>query len=294
MFCHIFGEYLVEKKKLTENQLSSVIDYLKTIRVKLGFIAVAEKLLTEEQVHEINLMQNTIDKRFGDIAVTKGDLTKEQLSYLLSLQGNEYLQFVQAITDLGYMTLEEFEEALMQYQEEAGFTSEELESIKSGDIDRVADVMIHMNDKNSNELARLCLRNINRFISNNFYFGRAYSINELEVDRLVYQCVTGNENWFLGFASDSDGLLSMSNLYAKEVYDCLNDEALDSVQEFINCTNGLYVTKLNHMEHGENLKEPEYCENCVIAADNDMYVVPVNVNGKQVEILIGMNSEISF
>lgn len=293
MFCHIFGEYLVKEKRLTQNQLSAALDYLQTIRVKLGFIAIAEKLLTEEQVTEINLMQNTMDRRFGDIAVTKGDLTPDQLNYLLSLQGNAYLQFVQAVTELEYLTVEEFEELVHKFQVDSGYTDEQLASIKSGDVDRVADVLIHMEDQVSNELARLCLRNINRFISNNFYFGEAKQIDLCEVNRMAYQRVKGQQKWFVGFSSDEEGLLSISNLYSKEVFDCLSDAAIESVQEFIHCTNGLYIAKLNYFDGEEIVQKPGYCETCTISSEGKMFSIPVVVNGKPVTIILGSDEKVN-
>lgn len=287
MFCHIFGEYLIRANKLTQSQLSRTLDYLQMIRVKLGFIAIAEKLLTEEQVLEINQMQNKVDRRFGDIAVTKGDLTTEQLNYLLSLQGNAYLQLIQALTELGYLTLEEFEEALKEYQQENGYTEKEIESLKSGDVDRIADVLLHMDDQLSNELAHLCLRNMNRFISNHFYFSKALVVEQLKINHMVYQKVNGSTKWFLGFASDEEGLLSIAHLYSDRIYDTLNEAAIEAVQDFIQCTNGVFCTKLNEYDK-EVFLTPEYCENATLVSQKEIYTVPVVVGGKTITIVIGM------
>lgn len=76
MFDHIFGKYLVQAGKLTQDSLEEVIKYESSVRVKLGTIAVAEKLMTDKQAEEVNQLQAVMDKRFGDIAVEKGYLTE--------------------------------------------------------------------------------------------------------------------------------------------------------------------------------------------------------------------------
>ena len=82
MFDQIFGNFLVETGKITEEQLADVIAYESTVRVKLGLIAVAEKLMTKAQADEINQLQAIMDKRFGDIAVEQGFLAEGQIGNL--------------------------------------------------------------------------------------------------------------------------------------------------------------------------------------------------------------------
>ena len=118
MFDQIFGNYLVYAGRISKEQLTEVIEYEKTVRVKLGLIAVAEKLMTSAQADEVNQLQAIMDKRFGDIAVEKGYLTEEQVSQLLKKQGNIYMVFVQTLIDKGFMTLDQVDAALNAYQEE--------------------------------------------------------------------------------------------------------------------------------------------------------------------------------
>ena len=294
MFSHIFGEYLVDEGILSSSQLSKALEYMQTIRVKLGYIAVAEKLLTQEQVIEINLLQNTMDRRFGDIAVTKGDLTEEQLSYLLGLQGNEYLQFAQAVMELGYLSGNEFEQSISNFQKQFDYSEEQMESIKSGDVDRIADVLIDIPESLSRHLARLSLRNITRFISNHYYFGNSYAVNELSCDCLAYQWVKGEQKWFLGFGADEQGMLSIANLYSKEGYSSLDEEAIDEIEEFINCTNGLYLTKTRNKNLKERILFPTYTEHKNLTSEKEFYVVPIYVNGSKIHMIIGLNCDMKL
>ena len=71
MFGLYFGDYLLEKNKISHSQLEDVITAQHTSRPKLGLIAVAEKLLTSKQADELNELQKLKDCRFGDIAIEK-------------------------------------------------------------------------------------------------------------------------------------------------------------------------------------------------------------------------------
>ena len=79
-----------------------ILDAQRKVQVKLGLIAVSEKLLSPEQADKINNRQAFEDKRFGDIAVEMGYLTESQVSRLLQLQGNPYLTFIQAMTEMDF------------------------------------------------------------------------------------------------------------------------------------------------------------------------------------------------
>ena len=99
MFSQFFGNYLLNKQKITNEQLISCMEYMRANRVKLGLIAESEGLLTRKQADELNHLQMQSDKRFGDLAVEKGYLTEADISHLLQLQGNPYLIFVQALEE---------------------------------------------------------------------------------------------------------------------------------------------------------------------------------------------------
>ena len=137
MFIQLFGKYLVEKKAITDDILRQIIEKQKTVRVKLGTIAVSEGILTEAQVEEINEMQKQQDKRFGDIAVDMELLSPDQIVDLLSKQGNAYMQFIELTTSLSRLTNSDIEEFLKIYKKDMGFSDEELEALKADDIDKL-------------------------------------------------------------------------------------------------------------------------------------------------------------
>ena len=123
MFSQFFGNYLLNKQKITNEQLISCMEYMRANRVKLGLIAESEGLLTRKQADELNHLQMQSDKRFGDLAGEKGYLTEADISHLLQLQGNPYLIFVQALEENHVMNREEIQKNLEAFQKEEGLTN---------------------------------------------------------------------------------------------------------------------------------------------------------------------------
>ena len=180
MFGQLFGKYLVGKSVIKTDVYRSILDKQLSVRVKLGTIAVAEGLLTEEQVEEINTLQRQLDKRFGDIAIEKGLLTKEQMEGLLSKQGDAYMQFVQLLTEETGLTAKDVDMLLKAFQKDTGFSDDELEALKSDDIDRLMPLFVVTSKPYIKELAALVIRNIMRFVTRDYYIGQAEHLKEFD------------------------------------------------------------------------------------------------------------------
>ena len=181
MINQLFGNYLVKTGALTRDQLERAFETQKKVRVKLGLIAVTEKLMTLEQSEEVNKLQAVMDKRFGDIAVEKGYLTDDQVGRLLGLQGNQYLTFAQAVTDNGFMTLKEFENAFVEYQKALAFTATDMESLKSGDSDRIVPLFLPDDVEDlQKEHILIAVRTLLRLIDSDAYNVRASWVSSIQ------------------------------------------------------------------------------------------------------------------
>lgn len=294
MFGQFYGFYLVKNNIISAAQFEEVIEYQKTVRVKLGLIAVAEKLITAEQADELNRQQATMDKRFGDIAVEKGYLTTEQVEHLLSLQGSPYHSFVQAITDKGFMKLEEVESQLLAYQKDNQFTDGEMDALKNDDTNGIVSMFVKVDNSLLKELIGLTLRNLIRFIHTEIYMERSYTTTEYPFQYLASQSLEGNHSVFLGFAGKDNALLSIANPYAKEEFDSMNEDSFDSICEFINCVNGLFASKLSQEDIDLDMLPPLSYSNQTIVSKNSFCIVPIYINGAKVELVILVDGELTI
>lgn len=294
MFGLYFGNYLVEKNKITQSQFENIMLQQQKTRVKLGLIAVSEKLLTAKQADEINDIQRKMDRRFGDIAIEKGYLLAEEVTHLLNMQGNPYLQFVQVVTDNNILTVDEIETYLGEYKKNYNFSDSDIDAIKSGDIDRIIPVFVETAVPFSGECISLFLRNIVRFISSNLVIKKASKVNDYQFGSLASQKMVGSHEFFVGFACKEKELLAIANPFAKEEFTDIDEDSFDSVCEFINCSNGLYASKLSHEDIHIDMTPPLFYTDKKITSKGDIYVVPVIIDGKQSDLLITVDNPVEI
>ena len=203
MFSQLFGTYLLEKQIITKDEYRAAIEKQLSVRVKLGTIAIADGLLSEEDVEMINQLQMQFDKRFGDIAQEKGLLTAEQIDALLAKQGNPYMQFTQSLTECTELTATVIDKTLAAFQKEHGFSDADMTALKADDLDALIPVFACAANPLITELAGLVVRNINRFVSRDFYIGRIRHVKSLPYSALAGQKLTGSTNLCLALAEES-------------------------------------------------------------------------------------------
>ncbi len=290
MFDKIFGEYLLKKGKLTKEELDNIYADMMHEFVKLGMIAVREGFMTAEQADEVNALQASTDCRFGDLAVEKGYITSAELNSILRIQGNYFYHFLQATINTGKYTLEQLDEELQEYQKEEGLSNSEMDSLISGDVTRVVDVYLPHQDQMYGRLCSIAVKTFLRLIDSNVYIRRAFKCSHMEADRFACQRTYGMNNTVSGFAGDGDALLDMASTFAKEEFEQVDLDALDSVAEFTNCVNGLFTTETYSMGVELEMLPPELYDKRVDINAAEFYVVPMISKGKTIYFIIAMDS----
>ncbi|MBR4184074.1 MAG: response regulator [Lachnospiraceae bacterium] len=291
MFGQLFGRYLVEKSVIKEDAYRMILDKQLSVRVKLGTIAVADGLLTEEQVEEINSLQRQLDKRFGDIAIEKGLLTQDQMEGLLSKQGDSYMQFVQLLTETTGLNTKDVDMLLKAFQKDSGFSDDELEALKSDDIDRLMPLFVVTSKPYIRELASLVVRNIMRFVTRDYYIGKASHVKELPYAHLAYQELAGDASVFVAVAEESDngGFLRVANGFSHSEMDHVTYDVYDAVGEFINVTAGIFATELSKNGTNVDMEPPLGFKGQ--KAVGDFYVLPLYIEDKRTDLIIAVNSD---
>lgn len=286
MFSQFFGNYLLDKGKITNDDFSACMEYMKANRVKLGLVAESEGLITREQSEELNRLQLQTDKRLGDLAIEKGYLTNADVSHLLQLQGSPYLIFVQALEDNHLFDRSETMRLLADFQQDYGLTNTALEAIKCGDFDRLLPTFVLSDNKMYLSLMSLALRTIVRFVSSYIRIDTAKSVTEYSARYIARQKTIGAYEGFLGFASDTDAILTIANGYAGEYFERPDMDALDSVGEFTNCINGLHATDLSYQDIPIDMLPPEYLFDSGIKDPDGFFVLPIYIIGKKIDMII--------
>lgn len=294
MFSQLFGKYLVEKGVIRYADYRDAVQKQLDVRVKLGTIAVAEGLLTVEQAETINRLQKQFDKRFGDIAVEKQFLTEEQVDALLKKQGNPYMQFLEVLLDSEKVTISEIETEFAAFQKENGFSHADMLALKHDDFESLVPIYAFSSKPYVTDIVCLMLRNINRFVSRDFYIEKIEHVNKMKYTCLAGQKTCGEHTIQLALAGDktSEGFLKIASAFAEEDYATTEEDALDAVCEFINCTSGLFAAE-------QSKKDVELDMQPVYAYENqeligDVYVLPIFIEDCEVKLIIGIDSEIEM
>ena len=289
MFSQFFGHYLLKNQKITAEQFSSCMNYIKANRVKLGLIAENEGLLTRNQANELNYLQMQSDKRFGDLAVEKGYLTEADVTYLLGRQGNPYLIFIQALEEGSVLTREEIDTALASFQSDLALSDEELKSIQDGNIEGLLPAFMDVEDSRYLSLVGLTLRNVVRFISSYIRIEKGSFVSSLRARYIACQHTVGDYDGFLGFCCDDDSILALADGYAKEEFGVVDEDALDSVCEFTNCVNGLYATELSYQNISIDMQPPEFLFDGTIDVNGEFYVLPLYIEGRRLDLFVKLD-----
>jgi CheY-specific phosphatase CheX len=293
MFCRCFGNYLLGKNIITQEQLDHILDYRKSNRVKLGLIAVEQKLLTAAKAEEINHLQMKMDKRFGDIAIEKGYLTEEEVSKLLKLQGNPYLLFVQAVTEHDMLSKEKVDACLVGFQKDNGYNQIEMEALKNGEIDKIVTLLTKANQP-YDELVTLVIKNLIRFVNTDIAIGAKKLSKQIKISHIAIQELQGDYPAMLALGCDSDELLALATPYGKEEFASLDADALDAVCEFINCTNGLYASKLSQENIELDMLPPSCKEEVTLTTEGEFFELDIQIGGKWIKLIIVVKSKWSL
>ena len=291
MFGQLFGKYLVEKGIITNEDYNELIQKQLSTRAKLGTIAVAEGVLTEEQAEHINKLQKQFDKRFGDIAVEKGFLNENQVEDLLKKQGNPYMKFLEAILESGKIPVSQLDAQLEAFQKDNGFTKEDMESLKHDDFERIVSIFAVSSKPYVSELACLVLRNINRFVSRDFYIGKISRMQELEYTSLAGQKTVGEHTIQIALVSQEDtrAFLKVASGFAGENYQEVKEDVLDATCEFINCMSGLFAATQSEKDLDFDM-EPVYAyeKQDVVG---DVYVLPIYIEDREIQLVIAVDTD---
>ncbi len=112
-----FGQFLVEQKLLTEEQLADALALMARTNKRLGALAVEAGWLTLPQAELIKERQRTVDALYGEISITSRLLTGEQVEELLRRQVKTNLRIGDAVRQLGFMDERGVEEAFSCFVE---------------------------------------------------------------------------------------------------------------------------------------------------------------------------------
>ena len=280
MFTQLFGNYLLNEKIVTKQQLIEALEVQKLVRVKLGVLAINAGLMTAAQVDEVHAEQQRADKRFGDIAVEKGYLKEKDVEKLLAQQKSGQLILGQALVDKGYLTNEKFAEALNEYKkinsiQDKDFTADQARKLHTV-IRNFCIFNAFTDSDNYISYISLLFKNIIRFIGDDFIPLAPEVTNTLEVSTLASQEINGAFSSYTAIEGDDISITEFASRYANEKLTENDEFSQASVSEFLNLHNGLFTVNMSNEQQTElTLAPQEITQNAKISAPEGIFVMPI-------------------
>lgn len=286
MLNRLFGNYLVDKKIMTQEQLNTLLPVPMELDAKVEVIAVIKKTMSAAEVQRIlgEIDENTT--RFGEAAIEAGRLTDEKLDQILTYKQNSFMKFVQLILNEKFISLEQINPLLNDFQKISGFTDAQLSSLIHDDLEECVNIFVPLKSPRLKELALTLVQTLRRLIDTDVYLEKAYIARSLQLDKYACQTIAGDMHIKVYISAPNDGLLAIANHFNGGTYQSVDSDALDNVGEFINCVNGLFATNLSYEDVTIDMSSPEYAEEGPYISNEKLYVIPVNANGYKFRAVI--------
>jgi CheY-specific phosphatase CheX len=254
MSAQFFGQYLLEKGRITSHQLVEALEFQANVKPPIGVLALECGMLTAEQIKLVLLRQSNTDKRFGELAISLGLLSETQIAELLQTQTSQKIRLGEALIVKGYISIDVLERELKEFKKEelkiASQVADTFNSVANTQIVKTfTDLMVMMfND-----------------------FGGQQDIK-------VERCETGKENirlfrWVISQKIAGDNvefncllsvppklMLQMASTMLDQNVSTADELALDATKEFVNIANGNACAQLSEDGVALTMQPPEVYE----------------------------------
>lgn len=254
MNSRFFGQYLLEKGRITSEQLVSALEHQKSVQAAIGTLALERGLLTGEQIKQILAEQRKTSLRFGEQAVAMGLLTQTQVDELLQEQEVSHRVLLgEVLVSKGYLTLEMLEKELKEYKKEEEKISSEISDalgklIHKNLVKTFTDLMIMMFTQFAKQDIKI----------ERFEMGK----DKVRLFRwVISQKIAGRDVEFRYLLSvPAKLLLQMASTMLDETVNTADELALDATKEFVNIANGNACARLSENGMSLTMLPPEVYE----------------------------------
>lgn len=270
MAVQFFGQFLLENRVVTSNQLLEALQIQEKTNVPLGKLALEHHLLTEQNIKDISKKQLSEDVLFGNAAVELSFLNKDQLDHLLELQSKRKRYLGDVLVELGYMKSDE----AMKY----------LGAFAKQNKEQEAKIFEVINTRHEKSVISTSLQMLNKI----FYrtMGLQFKVDEVvaDFDRkadqfIIMQQLYGDKNYYFGIALKDELFKDFAALLAKE-QKVTYVVAAEAIEELIKVITKNIAYKFSMEEISVDLETPR-----VIFRDDMLYD-----SGKYVGINVYVNN----
>ena len=241
MHATLFGQFLVDKSIVSEDQLAFALGEQCKNNLLLGELAVSLGMLDVSCADEINQRQSAEDKLFGDIAIELGYLTEQQMDKLLFKQRGQYKHVGEILVDNQIIQSDELKSALQAHQSITAQATRELEQkTKVHPLKDIFDMAIDFNNK-------LFLRTLkSRCQIRGLITPCDVGVMTLNT---VHITVSGERAFTIAMACDDDTTINIASAFmGLDRRECTIELSVDAIGEYLNIMLGYILNTLRSEE----------------------------------------------
>lgn len=280
MYTQFFGNYLLSKGYINQEQLFSAMQKQSEVRMKLGTLAIHAGYMTAEEVDYTVIAQTHQDKKFGELAIEFGYLTNDQVLELLKVQGPDFLLIGQILVDEGIISNTQLENIIADYRSQNEMIDLEMTIDNRNILDKLFDNFFIASETSISKLGKmyceLLFNNFVRFIGDDFTPLAISECNAFPVDKCVCQSVEGVYAITSYLNMEESAAIEFASRYAGEAFLEFDEYVQASMEDFLNLLNGLFIVNVSNEESLElSIDAPEQVESEILDFSEHTYVFPV-------------------
>lgn len=295
MYTQFFGNYLLSREYVTQEQLFAAIQKQSDQHVRLGTLAISAGLMTASEVDYVVIQQTHEDKKFGELAIELGYLTNEQVLDLLKSQNPDFLLLGQILVDDGVLTNTDLEDIIIGYRSQNEMIDLDMVDESRENIDRLFEHFFIMSETPVSVRGRmfieLLFNNFIRFVGDDFSPLTPELCMEFPVECCVKQEVIGDYSVSSYLNMDEATAVEFASRYVGDQFDVYDEYVQASLEDFLNLHNGLFIVNCsNDFSMELSISAPKRIEAPLIVFENRTLYFPILYSFGTVNFILEIKS----
>jgi hypothetical protein len=250
MYTQFFGNYLLSKGCVTQEQLFSAMKEQSNSRLKLGTLAINAGYMTAAEVDQVVIEQTHADRKFGELAVEKGYLTDDQVVELLKNQNPDFLLLGQILVDDGVLTNSDLERLIMDYRTDNELIDLDMTVDSKDNVQKLLKKLLISLEISPSNLGvmyiELLFNNFVRFVGDDFTILSCEECDAIPTECCVTQGVEGPYAVRSYLSMDEPTAVEFASRYVGDHFTQYDEYVTASMEDFLNLHNGLFIVNVSN------------------------------------------------
>ncbi len=280
MYTQFFGNYLLSKGYVTNEQLFSAMQKQSNEHMRLGTLAIHAGYMTASEVDQTIIQQTHEDKKFGELAIDMGYLTNDQVLELLRSQSPDFLLLGQVLVDEGILTNSDLENIIADYRSQNELIDLDMTQDSHDNIMKLLDNFFIMSETPLSHYGHMYLEllfnNFIRFVGEDFTPLTSEECDAFPVECCIRQRVIGEYEIASYINMDEETAIAFASRYVGDTFTEYDEYVRASMEDFLNLHNGLFIVNVSNDSSLElKISAPEAIDDPIVEFEHRTYHFPM-------------------